>query len=241
MPKHWTQKEMEYLSENWGTIPVRNLAKSLNRTINAIIVRKQRMGLGAYLNSGEYVTLNQIVQAVTGSKTNYSYKTISWVKERGLPIRNKRNNRCTFRIVYLDDFWEWAEQNRAFLDFSKMEPFILGEEPDWVPEQRKKDFYSNSLQKKDPWLPIEDSRLIALLKLHRYGYAELSEMLRRSSGAIQRRICDLKLKERPVKDTATLWTEEQIRILAEGIRAGDSYGLMAEAIGKSEKAVRGKV
>ena len=83
-----------------------------------------------------------------------------------------------------------------------------------------------------------------LLKQQRYGYAELSQMLQRSAGAIQRRCGDLGIKERPVKadthgDRAT-WTQGDYDALANGIRRGDSYTRIGQAIGKSEKAVRGK-
>ena len=76
-----------------------------------------------------------------------------------------------------------------------MEPLALGEEPDWVAEQRRKDFKAFAIQRKDPWTADEDSRLKMLLKQHKYGYAELSEILRRSAGAIQRRCTDLGIKE----------------------------------------------
>ena len=124
-----------------------------------------------------------------------------------------------------------------------MEPLSLGEEPDWVPEQRKKDYAAFAIQRKDPWTAGEDSRLIMLLKQHKYGYAELSEMLHRSAGAIQRRCTDLGVKERPVRasNRGDEWTTEDYRHLAEGIRNGDSYTVIGNRIGKSEKAVRGKV
>jgi hypothetical protein len=122
---------------------------------------------------------------------------------------------------------------------------ILGEEPAWVQEQRKNDYYSFSLQRKDPWTKAEDSRLIHLLKQQKYGYAELSDMLHRSAGAIQRRCNDLGIKDRPVKANnhgkAAEWTSDMFEILADGIRNGASYTSIAKAIGKSEKAVRGKI
>jgi len=126
-----------------------------------------------------------------------------------------------------------------------MEPLALGLEPDWVAEQRRKDYQAFALQRKDPWTPEEDSRLKALLKQHKYGYAELSDILHRSAGAIQRRCTDLGLKERPVKASnhgpEAVWTAEDFAILADGIRNGDSYTLIGKAIGKSEKAIRGKI
>ncbi|MDF2984913.1 MAG: hypothetical protein K0R50_423 [Eubacterium sp.] len=242
MGRKWTKEDEAYLSDNWGYISVPGLCKQLNRTKSAILIRVQRLGLPPFLDSGEYVTLNQLIQVVTGSDTSYSYKMKSWVENRGLPVHNKRNSQCTWRVVYIDEFWKWAEKNKGFLDFSKMEPLILGKEPDWVIEQRRQDFACNANYRKDPWSPQEDARLKDYLKQFKYGYLELSQILGRSAGAIQRRICDLKLKERPVKaDNHKSWEEKHFQILADMIRAGYSYGAIGEVLEKSEKAIRGRV
>ena len=240
----WNPDEEQFLVENWGTKSVPCIAEHLNRTTNAIIVRAQRLNLGPALNAGDYITLNQLYKAFTGKEHGmYSYQSISWVKNRGLPVHNKRVNQCTFRVVYLDEFWDWAEKNRAFLDFSKMEKYALGREPEWVDEQRKKDYVAFAIQKKTPWTPIEDQRLLRLLKEQKYGYKELSQMLNRSAGAIQRRCLDLHTPYRPVKADvhSNAWNDDNLKTLAEGIRNADSYTLIGNAIGKSEKAVRGKV
>ena len=242
--KNWSAEEKEYLSENWGRVSVAKISKHLNRSINAINVMKHKLGLGAFLEAGDYITLNQLMRAVVGTHC-YSYQLKSWVKNRGLPVHIRRLNEKRVRVIYLDEFWGWAEKNRSFIDFSKMEPLSLGKEPEWVETQRAQDFRAFALQRKDPWTPEEDSRLIALLKQHKYGYAELSDMLRRSAGAIQRRCTDLGVKERPLRaDTHgkdSVWTNEHYRILADGIRNGESYTAIGRKIGKSEKAVRGKV
>lgn len=149
MGTNWSKQEELYLEENWGTISIPGLAKRLNRTTNGIVVKAQRLGLGPYLLGGDYISLNQLIIAVTG-KIEHSYHNISWVKNRGLPIHKKRVKNNTFKVVYLEEFWKWAEKNRAFIDFSKMEPFALGYEPQWVSEQRKKDFEAFCLQRKNP-------------------------------------------------------------------------------------------
>lgn len=240
--RKWTAEEMDYLRENWGRVSVDGLCKHLERSRNAILTMKQKLGLGAYLDSGDYVTLNRLMIAVTGGSVD-SYQKKSWIENRGMPIHRKKVLDKSVRIVYIEEFWEWAEKNRSFIDFSKMEPLALGKEPDWVPEQRKKDFAAFAIQRKDAWTPAEDSRLVLLLKQHKYGYAELSEMLHRSAGAIQRRCTDLGIKERPVRadNHSDRWTDDDYAALVDGIRHGDSYALIGKAIGKSEKAVRGKV
>lgn len=241
----WTPEEEDYLMEKWGQISVPAIAKKLNRTTNAVKVRAQRLGLGAVLMAGEYVTLNQLLLAVNGGRSSYGYKMKSWVENRGLPVHTKKVNRCSFRVVYIEEFWEWAERYRSFIDFSKMEPLALGEEPDWVAEQRKKDFEAYAIQRKDPWGEDEDSRLKMLLSKHRYSWAEISEMMHRSNGAIARRCRDLGIKDRPVSMELTgkrgTWTSEDFEILADGIRHGDSYAAIGKAVGRSEKCVRSKV
>lgn len=243
--KTWTVEEERYLEERWGNVSIPSIAKKLGRTVHAVKIRASRIGLGGVLKSGDYVTFNQLMLTLTDNSKSYTYKMQSFVKNRGLPVHTKRVNQCTWRVVYLDEFWEWAEKHRSFIDFSKLEPLALGKEPDWVAEQRRKDFNAFSLQRKDPWTPDEDSRLVMLLKQHKYGYAELSEMLRRSEGAIVRRCRDLGLKERPVRadnhGKDSVWTEADFQALADGIRRGDSYPMIGKAVGRSEKAVRGKV
>lgn len=242
--KVWTREEENYLEENWGYISIPTIAQKLGRSVNGIKVRASRLNLGPALLGGDYITLNQLVMAITGHTVD-SYMLISWVKNRKLPVHKRKVNNNSFRVVYLDEFWKWAEKNRSFIDFSKMEPLALGVEPDWVAAQRKKDFYSNALQRKDPWSPAEDKKLLRLLEEQKYGYKELSKILQRSEGAIQRRCLGLGTKLRPVKadnhGEDALWSEENFSILAEGIRNGDSYAVISELIGKSEKAVRGKV
>ncbi|MFQ8652072.1 hypothetical protein [Hominilimicola sp.] len=242
MNRTWTKEEVEYLKEKWGNVSIPILAKKLNRSVNAVKLKAGRLNLGPMLENGAYVTLNQLAIALTG-KIFSSYCKKSWIENRGMPVHNKKVIKNTFKIVYLDEFWKWAEKNRSFLDFSKMETLTLGKEPEWVNEQRKKDYTSNALQRKDKWTPYEDDKLRYLLKQQKYGYAEVAEILHRSEGAIQRRCADLGIRERPVKADicGNLWTDDMYRIIAKGIKNGDSYSLIANRIGKSEKAVRGKV
>lgn len=242
MNRKWTKEDVEYLKEKWGNVSISSLAKKLNRSVNAVKLKTKRLGLGPMLENGSYVTLNQVAIALTGRNFSSYYKK-SWIENRGMPVNNKKVINNTFKIIYLDEFWKWAEKNRSFLDFSKMEPLALGKEPEWVNEQRKKDYKSNALQRKDQWTPYEDDKLRYLLKQQKYGYAEVADILHRSEGAIQRRCTDLGIRDRPIKaDTGgNPWTDDMYRTIVKGIKNGDSYSLIAKRIGKSEKAVRGKV
>jgi hypothetical protein len=148
--KKWTPEEDAYLSEMWGYVSIDGLGKHLNRSRNAVICRVRRLGLPPFLESGDYVTMNQLLHAL-GYGSVHAYHVKSWVEERGFPMKIKmRSSKAKVKVVYLEDFWAWAEKNRSFVDFSRMEPLALGKEPAWVQEQRRIDYRSFAIQRKDP-------------------------------------------------------------------------------------------
>jgi len=239
--KIWTEKECDYLQEKWGTVSLKGIAKNLNRSENSILLKVQHLGLSPFLESGDYITWHQLLVAL-GIDSSGMYKNISWIKNRGCPVKMKKVNKCSFKIIYLDDFWKWAEKNIDFLDFSGFEEKSLGVEPGWVKEKRRRDIASNQNYIKSPWTRTEDERLKKLLRDYKYSYSDISKMLRRTNGAIQRRRCDLKIMERPIKaDNHIKWTDKQYGALLDLISKGYGYEYMAEVIGKSSKAIRGKV
>jgi hypothetical protein len=117
LARNWSKEEETYLIEKWGELSVKAIAKNLNRSENAIMVRKGRLGLGAFLENGEYITWNQLHIALGISSSN-SYKMTSWAKNRNFPMHTKKVKNNSFKVVYLDEWWEWAEKNKDLLDFS---------------------------------------------------------------------------------------------------------------------------
>lgn len=237
----WTSEEKQYLQDNWGVVSIKLMATHLNRSVNAVIVMKEKLGLGAFLNNGEYIVYHQLLQAL-GIAGGMSYKNISWINNKGFPVKFKAVNQCKFKVVYFNDFWKWAEANQTMIDWSKVEKNILGKEPVWVEKQRKADYLKNLKVKTTPWTKAEDEKLKYLLKQFVYSYSELSKQVHRTEGAIQRRINDLGLKERPLKaDNHTKWTDDEYLKLGEMIKQRISYELMSDELGKSSKAIRGRV
>lgn len=242
MSKWWTDKETEYLRESWGTVDISRIAKKLNRTEIAILRKAERLKLGAFLNSGEYITFNQLLKALHLDQRNTSEK-IAWVKNRNFPVKKKKVVNAYFNIVYLDDFWKWAEHNQDMLDFSKLDELVLGKEPEWVKCKRNSDAIRTNTIRTSLWTEYEDNKLINLLKTYRYSYKDLSKILGRTEDAIKTRILKLRLKYRPLKmDNHTKWTEEEINILISALHTESNY----EAIGhklprRSVKAIKSRV
>ena len=49
--KKWSEKEIDYLNSMWGRYNLNALAKKLNRTVEAVKVKSERLGLGGGLKA----------------------------------------------------------------------------------------------------------------------------------------------------------------------------------------------
>lgn len=240
--KRWTHEEIEYLKENWGTKSVPVLAEKLGRSQSSILVRKEKLHLGAFLDNHPKgaVTLGTICAAL---KVRYTYYIMtSWAEKRGLPVFTKKVRNCKFRMVELDKWWKWAEKNQDFLDFSRFEPLSLGPEPEWVNVKRSRDRLKKAYISKTPWTKNEDERLVKYLRDNKYTADEISKLLCRSNGAVIRRISTLGLKERPLKAyTHNNYTDTEIAMIKAMVSNGCNYYEISVKTGRSEKALRGLI
>lgn len=238
--KKWSKEDEAYLQDNWGTKSIKTICKNLGRSENAVIVRAQRLGCGAFLDAGLYITYNQLMIELYGDVgVGYAMRRLI---DNGLPVKEKKVRRCRFKVVDIEDFWKWAEQNKSLLNFSKMQPYCFGAEPDWVKVKRENDKKQSWQQvpHNTPWTEYDDQKLRRMLKTNRYTYTDLSRELRRTEGAVKRRIADLQIKEKPVRKKSKAWTEEEVNILLDMTDQGFTYPQIAEKLKRSAMAVRGK-
>ena len=52
----WTKAEEQFLQDQWGVMSIPAIAKRLNRSVEAVVVRKNRLGLGPVLFGGDYIS-----------------------------------------------------------------------------------------------------------------------------------------------------------------------------------------
>lgn len=238
---NWTQDEIAYLEDRWGNASIKRIATHLNRSVSAVKQKAHRMGLDDASLHYDGITLNQLAEA-----TNISYSILkNWVKLYGFPAKKKlfvEQNRVY--VVKYDDFWKWAEANKQMINFSKIEKYSLGPEPDWVDEKRKADLSEARRIKKShnyAWSKDEDRELEHLLNAYRYTYPEIAKRLHRSEGAVKRRIRDLGLKARPIRlENHIKYTIEDIALMKDMYDKGYCLEDIAERINKSALGVRGK-
>lgn len=238
--RKWTKEEENFMEEMWGTISIKAIAKNLGRSEKAVEVKKNKMQLGPFIESGDYITFGTLLKAL-GLETEYAYKKKLWIEKKKLPVHKKTVKENTFRIIKIEEWWEWAEKNKGIIDFSRMEENILGIEPEWVKRKRKRDRDHRIKYTTKPWTGIEDVKLRRMLQKKEYTYKQISKELKRTIGSVQKRIRTLEIDEKPIKAKIIAWTEDEVKELEEMIEEGCTHEYMAEKLGRSAKAIRGKI
>lgn len=240
--KEWTKEEVDYLQDKWGSVSIKGIAKSLDRSINSVRLKAGKMGLIDPRFSFDGITINQLAVALG---IPYSHVK-NWMKLYDFPAKKKvfaQTERVW--IVSYQDFWNWAEKNKQMIDFSKFEKNILGPEPDWVTDKRNADIIKSRKIKRSnnhAWTDEEDRLLRSMLNAYKYTYPEISQRINRSEGAIKRRIRDLGLKQRPVRlNNHVKYTDEEVKMIVEMFDKGHCLEDIAHRINKSALGVRGKL
>lgn len=54
--RYWTHEEFDFLIKNYGKIPTEDIAKILNRTVTAVMIKTSNLGMGCSLNKGRVYT-----------------------------------------------------------------------------------------------------------------------------------------------------------------------------------------
>lgn len=239
----WTKEDEDYLQEAWGTKSVQAISKHLDRSENAVVIRARRNKLGAFTESGTYITFHQLLLAVFNIKKAQGY---SWMRETwqkyGLKMRLKKVNHSKVWVVNLEDFWKFAEHNRHRIDFSRMEKFALGVEPPWLEEQRQLDelaHVNNATQSK--WTPYELSILKHYAESGKHSVNEIAKLVGRSEGAVARKCRDLHYDIKICKNKCKYFSEEELNFIAQEIIRGNHYAAIAQQLGRSEKSIRGVI
>lgn len=237
--KRSSQKELDYLEENWGSVNYYGIAKKLKRTPESVRVKAIRLGYANYQMSQDGLTLNELA-AIIGTDYN---KLRRWIDHRELPTFTAKITKNQQKImINIDEFWKWARQHKELIDFSSMDRNALGAEPEWVDRQRKWERENPAQQlRMNYWTREEEIRLEGLVNEFKYTYREMAERLRRSESVIAQKLIDLDIKARPIKAEAKKWTSEETLELMKMIEEGSSKAEMAKRLKRSETAIKGKI
>ncbi|MBG9644301.1 hypothetical protein P4K49_16280 [Bacillus cereus] len=224
----WTKEEIAYLEDSWGTYSIKSIAKKLDRTVNAIKLKANRIGL-----SDPRLHFNGLTVLQLADVLQINYKTIeSWYERFAFPVRLKLFAKTQkIKVVYYKDFWNWLKRHKQVVDFSKVEYGILGPEPEWMKDKRDADVYRRK-KERNPWTKQDELLLRSMVKANCYTYLYIAKRLQRTESAIKKKLEELGILERPVESQAS-YTEDEIRISLELFEKGYTVDAIAERFGKS--------
>lgn len=235
--RRWTNDEITYLEENWGTVSIKAISKKLQRSEVAIISRARKLKLGSFVEAGDLISLGQLLKALGQGNCYW------WVKKKfidnGIPIIYKTITTKKVAKIGIDDFWKWAEKNKNILNFARFEKGALGKEPYWVDEKRKADLINPSKHNSNrPWTNSDDILLISKVRSCKYTYRDLAYEFNRTEAAIKRRLYDLNVPYRPVPlDNQIKWTDEENEKMVELYKNGyDTYAI-SRALNKTHLSI----
>ena len=187
--KKWSKKEIEYLDENWGKIPLASLSTHLKRTKKAVALKSKKLKLGASTRADEYLTARQVAKILNVD----SHVVLRWIENNHLKADRKvlLYKRLFFLIKHCD-LCEWLENNQDKFDSRKIDYINLGYEPEWLKAKKEKDknLPENRFKK---WTKFEVQRIINLSR--NMTYSEIAKIMGRSHDSIERQFGRLKYRQ----------------------------------------------
>lgn len=181
---NWLPTDCDYLESYWGAQSVPTIAKKLNRTQQAVLLKARQMNLGPTKQDPDRLTARELARML---KIDEHTVADYWVKKCGLKAQQRvtRIKQKLWRIR-IEDFWTWAEHNQDKFDSRRFARGVLGKEPEWMQLKRQRDKHLPARQKQN-WTPEEDARLISLFRAG-VTRKEIGNRLGRSKSAIEHRL-----------------------------------------------------
>lgn len=229
--RKWTKKEEELFKELWGIKSIEVIAKELKRTVNSLKVKAVRMGLGPMImNNYNILTISEISDLLGVTRDRI---TIRW-KKLGLMITNKKlTNIKSYYIVTWQNLISFLENNQHEWDSRKVEINMLGVEPEWLCEKRKRDLIQNPLWYRK-WTEEDIEEAIMLFK-NKKTYREIAEIIDRSEWAVANLLRNMGYSYR----LPQFWQGKEFKFLRENYE-NMTHAEIALELGRTTKAISAK-
>ena len=191
--RHWTEQEVKYLEDNWGRVNLLYMAEKLQRKPAALVAKSVKLGIGPYFDGAGEIALSPFINCFG---VIYSLATTSRLCKAalraGLPVVVRKSSGKARRMVNLDNFWAWAENHKEIFPWYKLEPLMLGKEPEWVAEARHESYAkTRNCHKKWDW--TEDVYLRKAVKAG-VPIKDMAAKLGRSYESVRRRVYRIGLR-----------------------------------------------
>lgn len=166
----WTAKEISTLEEMTSKYPLPTVARKLNRSVNAVFLKQQRLGIGGLRQNSDMITrntLSKILGVENRTIKSWEVKGLKSIKKKPY-IMYRHQDIINYMKEHLED-WNAARitDDSLFMRF------------DWYQEKKKHD-----VDTKYNWTEREESKL-KFLRHEGYTIREIAEKMNRSESSIK--------------------------------------------------------
>ncbi len=178
--RNWTAEETEYLQDCVGQIKVSTIALNLNRSEQSVLLKMKRLGIGNTKEKTGYLTVGELAKLLRIERNI----VCGWIRNHGLECTQKIT-RNTKKYWFVDpiDFWDWAEDHKEKIDYSKVDFHSIPPEPDWVRVERQK---CKEITQYKKWTTQEERQLVNLISQGK-TYGDAAKRLERTKISIEKK------------------------------------------------------
>lgn len=163
MRREWTEEEEKYLISKYLSHSFKTIAKKLNRSENS--VKRKAVKMGLYKRSDLFGIKTFAECLNTDSRVIYR-----WINKYDMPCNNIKYDGINHYNIDLVLFWQWAEQHKNLINWSKYNRGTLPLEPEWVQTEKNN---CKCPKNRDRWTD-QDIRMIRSLLRSGKSYKEIA-------------------------------------------------------------------
>lgn len=168
--RKWTEDELEILEEYTGKTSLSLLAKRLNRSENAVFLKRQRMGIGGYLKNTDMLSRNAVATIL-----HVDYKTELMWERKGL----KAHKKGPYRMYNQVELLRFLKNNPKLWNASRVTDDSIFNNAAWYDNKRRTDRKEAYF-----WTQSEIDRM-KYLRHEGYTITEIAAKLGRTESSIR--------------------------------------------------------
>ena len=166
----WSQEELIRLEELTETYPLATVARKLNRSENAVFLKRQRLGIGGFIANTDMLTRNTLSRIL-----GVENRTIQYWERKGL--KSVRKN--PYVMYRQQDIIRYMKEHPEDWNAARVTDDTLFMQYPWFKEKRK-----NDISHKYNWTQTEVSQM-KMLRKQGFTIREIAEKMNRSESSIK--------------------------------------------------------
>ena len=166
----WSQEELIQLEELTETYPLATVARKLNRSENAVFLKRQRTGIGGFMANTDMLTRNTLSRIL-----GVENRTIQYWERKGLKSVRKK----PYVMYRQQDIIRYMKEHPEDWNAARITDDSLFMRFDWYQEKKKHDVATRY-----NWTEREESKL-KFLRHEGYTIREIAEKMNRSESSIK--------------------------------------------------------